>query len=71
MFCSVFFVDAKRINSCNCKDAKRIIMGSNSTFIKFIRFIIRLCFRYLAWMGIKFLCSKYYASNTYYWLIFH
>lgn len=34
MFCSVFFVDAKRIDSCNRKDAKRIIiMGSNSTFI--------------------------------------
>ena len=32
LFCS--FVDAKRINSCNRKDAKRIIiMGSNSTFI--------------------------------------
>ena len=32
LFC--FFVDAKRIDSCNRKDAKRIIiMGSNSTFI--------------------------------------
>lgn len=34
MFCSIFFVDAKHINSCNRKDAKRIIiMGSNSAFI--------------------------------------
>ena len=32
LFC--FFVDAKRINSCNRKGAMRIIiMGSNSTFI--------------------------------------
>ena len=32
LFCS--FVDAKRINSCNRKDAKRIfIMGSNLTFL--------------------------------------